>query len=163
VRANHHAEGRLACWFTNRDAGYSREMTADEPPHGSERAPEPGGGQMLVAIVALFLIVLAIVGLVALTAWVALVAAVLLMIVGVFAVTRYVQRISLTRRSGARLESELSGANRDLAVTDDAHTQISRHDIPVGEPERMAAPPTSELDRPGVEAPDDDEIDDARR
>ncbi len=103
---------------------------------------------MLVAMIALFLLVLAIVGLVALTAWVALVAAVLLMVLGVFAVTRYVQQISLTRRSGERLERGLSGMNEDLAVTDDAHTQISRHDIPLGEPERMAAPPTSEPDPP---------------
>jgi ABC-type nickel/cobalt efflux system permease component RcnA len=61
---------------------------------------------MPIAIVALLLIVLAIVALVALSAWVALVAAVLLMIVGLFAVTRHVRRISLTRRSGARARSD---------------------------------------------------------
>jgi hypothetical protein len=110
----------------------SEELFADEID-----APGPGGGQLLVALIALFAFVLVIVGLVALGGWVALVAAVAVMIVGAFAVTRYVQMISSTATSGGR---GVSG----IAAADDAHSQISRHDIPQGEPERNAAPATSE-------------------
>jgi ABC-type nickel/cobalt efflux system permease component RcnA len=118
---------------------------------------------MVVAMIALFLLVLAIVGLVALTAWVALVAAVLLMSLGLFAVTRYVQQISRTRLAGEQLDSGPSSANEDLAVTDDPQTQISRHDIPKGEPERLAAPPTSEPSAPAPPTLDNADIDDPRR
>jgi hypothetical protein len=116
----------------------SEELFADEID-----APGPGGGQLLVALIALFVIVLAIVGLVAIGGWVTLVIAVLMMLAGVFGVTRYVQTISLTRQSHGH-EGGASSVADDLAVTDDAHSQISRHDIPQGEPERNAAPATSE-------------------
>jgi hypothetical protein len=91
-------------------------------------------------------VVLAIVGLVAIGGWVTLVIAVLMMLAGVFGVTRYVQTIALTRQSHGDAGGASSVAE-DLAVTDDAHSQISRHDIPVGEPERNAAPATSEGER----------------
>jgi Flp pilus assembly protein TadB len=122
-------------------------MSSDELYADEIDTPGPGGGQLLVALIALFVIVLAIVGLVAIGGWVTLVIAVLMMLAGVFGVTRYVQTISLTRQSHERLNDGLSGMNEDLAVTDDAHTQISRHDIPQGEPERNAAPATSEGER----------------
>ena len=118
---------------------------------------------MVLAMVALFLLVLAIVGLVALTAWLAIVAAVLLMVLGLFAVTRYVQQISLTRRSDERPGLGPPSVAENLAVTDDPHTQISRHDIPKGEPERLAAPPTSEPSAPARPTLDDADIDDPRR
>jgi hypothetical protein len=121
----------------------SEELFADEID-----APGPGGGQLLIALIALFVIVLAIVGLVAIGGWVTLVIAVLMMLAGVFGVTRYVQTISLTRQSHEHGAGGASSVAEDLAVTDDAHSQISRHDIPVGEPERNAAPPTSEGEQP---------------
>ncbi|HEX4482466.1 MAG TPA: hypothetical protein VH081_01660 [Solirubrobacteraceae bacterium] len=118
----------------------TEELFADEV-----EAPGPGGGQLLIALIALFVIVLAIVGLVAIGGWVTLVVAVALMLVGVFGVTRYVQTIALTRQPGEQGEhAQGSHAIEDLAVTGDSHTQISRHDIPLGEPERLSAPATSE-------------------
>jgi hypothetical protein len=119
-------------------------MSAEELFADEVEAPGPGGGQLLIALIALFVIVLAIVGLVAIGGWVTLVVAVALMLAGVFGVTRYVQTISLTRQSGERVHSGPAGISEDLAVTDDSHAQISRHDIPLGEPERLAAPATSE-------------------
>jgi hypothetical protein len=112
-------------------------MTAEQLSADEIDAPGPSGGQMLVALLGLFAFVLVIVGLVALGGWVALVAAVAVMIVGAFAVTRYVQTISSTATSGGR---GVSG----IAEADDTHADISRHDIPVGEPERLAAPPSSD-------------------
>lgn len=120
-------------------------MTANQHSEPLDEAAGPGGGQMLLAMVALFLIVLTIVGLVALTAWVALVAAVLLMALGALAVTRYVSRISTTREAEAH---HTAGVDDALTVTDDPHAQISRHDIPVGGPERQAAPTSSVGDEP---------------
>jgi hypothetical protein len=125
--------------------GYLSLMSSEELFADEIDAPGPGGGQLLVALIALFVIVLAIVGLVAIGGWVTLVIAVLMMLAGVFGVTRYVQTISLTRQSHEHAGGA-SGIAEDLAVTDDAHSQISRHDIPVGEPERNAAPATSEVE-----------------
>ena len=122
-------------------------MSADELYADEVEAPGPGGGQLLIALIALFVIVLAIVGLVAIGGWVTLVVAVLLMLVGVFGVTRYVQTIALTRQSHQQAAGGAHSMGEDLVVTDDSHSQISRHDIPVGEPERNAAPPTSEAER----------------
>jgi hypothetical protein len=122
-------------------------MSADELYADEVEAPGPGGGQLLIALIALFVIVLAIVGLVAIGGWVTLVVAVLLMLVGVFGVTRYVQTIALTRQSHERAAGGTPSIAEDLAVTDDSHSQISRHDIPLGEPERNAAPATSEAER----------------
>src|ERR1700722_6065879 len=115
---------------------------------------------MVLAMIALFLLVLAIVGLVALTAWLALAAAVLLMVLGLFAVTRYVQQISGTRRSAGLIDRGPAKAGEDLPAADDPHTQISRHDIPMGEPERLAAPPTSEPSPPASPTLDNADIDD---
>jgi hypothetical protein len=112
-------------------------MSSDELFADEIDAPGPSGGQMLLALIGLFAFVLVIVGLVALGGWAALVAAVAVMIVGAFAVTRYVQTISSTATSGGR---GVSG----IAAADDTHSEISRHDIPLGEPERNAAAATSE-------------------
>jgi Flp pilus assembly protein TadB len=76
--------------------GYSRVMSSEELLADEIDAPGPGGGQLLLALIALFVIVLAIVGLVAIGGWVTLVIAVLMMLAGVFGVTRYVQTIALT-------------------------------------------------------------------
>ena len=122
-------------------------MASDQLVADDVESPGPGGGQLLVALIALFVIVLAIVGLVAIGGWVTLVIAVALMLAGVFGVTRYVQTISITRQARGRDTGGAPGVARNLAVTDDAHAQISRHDIPVGEPERNAAPVTSESQR----------------
>jgi ABC-type nickel/cobalt efflux system permease component RcnA len=118
---------------------------------------------MAVAMIALFLLVLAIVGLLALTAWVALIAAVLLMVLGLFAVTRYVQQISRTRSASETLANGTSRVDQDLAATDEPDTQISRHDIPTGEPERLAAPPASEPSARTSPTLDNADIDDPRR
>jgi hypothetical protein len=123
-------------------------MASDQLMADDVESPGPGGGQLLVALIALFVIVLAIVGLVAIGGWVTLAIAVALMLAGVFGVTRYVQTISITRQSRERAGGgDASGVAGDLAATDDAHLRISRHDIPVGEPERNAAPATSESQR----------------
>lgn len=60
--------------------------------------------------------------------------AIALMIVGVLALSRFVQRIAWTRKSPASLRQGFSGMNEDLSVTDDVHEEISAHDLPLDNP-----------------------------
>jgi hypothetical protein len=80
-----------------------------------------------------------IIGLVLFGGWVAFAFAFALMIAGVFGLTRYVQRVSWTRRPRKHSGRSLSEMSRDLAVTDDARRDVSPHDLPKGSPERLEA------------------------
>ncbi len=107
-----------------------------EPEAIPDEPPAPSGPSAVLPLAAFFVLVLVIVGLVALGGWVALGFAIALLVLGVIALTRYVQRISITRRSPERLSRGVSGMNEDLSVTDDAHTELSVHDVPLDNPER---------------------------
>jgi hypothetical protein len=123
-------------------------MSTGETSEKTSEAPDPSGNQMLLALLALFSIVLITVGLVALTAWGALVFAVIVMAIGLAAVTRYVSVISGADSYGERGEEEgpsgLSGVVGGLVMATESLQPISRHDIRIGEPERLSAPASSE-------------------
>jgi hypothetical protein len=133
--------------------GSRKAISAIERPDaaGGGDPPDPTGVPAVLAMACLFVIVLAIVGLVALGGWVAFAGAVVLMVGGVIFVARYVEHVSVTSRAGAapdlrswrvaasRNGDEGSGGTvEDLAVTDDARSEVSVHDVPLDNPERHA-------------------------
>ncbi|HEX4466540.1 MAG TPA: hypothetical protein VH025_05095 [Solirubrobacteraceae bacterium] len=88
----------------------------------------PLAGVMLLACVIFALVLFG--------GWVAFGFAVALMIFGIFALGRYVQRIAWTRRSRRRLRGGRGAMNEDLSITDDAHEDLSLHDLPLDSPMR---------------------------
>ena len=94
------------------------------------RTPDPSGPAAVLPFALLFGLALIIVGLIAIGGWVAFGFALGLLIVGVFAMSRWVQRVAWTRSSPAHLRNGLTGMNEDLANTDEAHDEISPHDLP---------------------------------
>jgi hypothetical protein len=88
----------------------------------------PLAGVMLLACVIFALVLFG--------GWVAFGFAVALMIFGVFVLSRYVQRVAWTRQSRRRLRGGLGGMNEDLSITDDAHEDLSLHDLPLDSPMR---------------------------
>jgi hypothetical protein len=103
-------------------------------PPPEDRQPGPSGVPFVLATAALFLLALVIVGLLALGGWVAFAAAILLLLLGLFGLSRYVQRIAWTRSSRVHLRRGLAGMNDDLSNTDDAHEDISPRDLPLDNP-----------------------------
>lgn len=99
-----------------------------------DRSPGPTGPAAVLPMAGFFVLALGIVGLLALGGWVAFAFAIGLLVVGVFALVRYVQRLAWTRKSRVHLRHGLSGMNEDLSVTDDAHTEVSPLDIPPDNP-----------------------------
>ena len=81
------------------------------------------------------MVALVIIALVLLGGWDGLAISATLTICGIFALTRYVQRVAWTRNSPKHLRRGLAGMNDDLALTDDAHDQLSPHDVPLDSPE----------------------------
>ena len=80
--------------------------------------PGPSGLSLAFATVAMFAFVGVIFALLGTGGWVAVGAAIAVMVLGVVAVSRYVQWISLTRSS-------------PLPSSDEAQTGLSRHDFPL--------------------------------
>ncbi len=109
---------------TNRRPPLSRSSV---PPPSAIATAAPLGAVLLM--VALILIALSLIG-----GWFGLVIAILLMLAGVFGLTRYVRRIAWTRNSSHQLQTELPGTNEDPSVTDEAHGQISLRDVPADGP-----------------------------
>jgi len=92
----------------------------------------PGSAATALPAGAFVVLVLVIVGLVLFGGWVAFGFAVALMVLGVFALTRFVQR--LMRTPSSELDAGLSGMHRDLSITPEAHEDLSPHDIPLDSP-----------------------------
>lgn len=80
-------------------------------------------------MVALVIIPLALLG-----GWVGLAIAVTMMIGGIFVLTRHIQRIAWARSSAKNLRRGLAGMADDLAITDDAHDELSPSDLPLDNP-----------------------------
>jgi len=111
-------------------------LSTPSGPPPEQQAAGPSGVAAVAPFVGLFLLAIAIVllALGLLGGWWGFGIAVALMIVGVLVLSRFVQRIAWTRKSPARLRQGLSGMNEDLSVTDDAHEEISAHDLPLDNP-----------------------------
>jgi hypothetical protein len=100
-------------------------------PPPTNRAPDPSGPAAVLPFALLFGLALIIVGLIAIGGWVAFGFALALLIVGVFAMSRWVQQVAWTRRSSQHLRGDgVAGMSEDLAMPDDAHDEISPHDLP---------------------------------
>ncbi|HUB74987.1 MAG TPA: hypothetical protein VL979_13265 [Solirubrobacteraceae bacterium] len=97
-------------------------------------APAPSGQSGALAIISFGLLVGAIVAFLALGHWWGFAVAIALTLVGVLALSRYVERIAWTRRSPLHLRRGLRGMNEDLSVTDDSHAQLSPLDLPLDNP-----------------------------
>jgi len=97
-------------------------------------APAPSGQSGAIALVSFGVVVGAIFALLALGHWWGFAIAIALMLAGVFALSRYVQRIAWTRRSPQRLRRGLQGMNEDLSITDDSHSELSPLDVPLDNP-----------------------------
>lgn len=111
------------------------ELPAQAPPQDAQ--PGPSGVPLMFAIVAMFVfvgVVFLLLGVV--RGWVGLGVAIIVMLLGVFAVSRYVQRIAWTRSSPELLRRGLAGMNEDLANSDERHTELSPHDFPQDNPAR---------------------------
>ena len=80
-------------------------------------------------MVALVIIPLALLG-----GWVGLAIAVTIMIGGIFVLIRYVERIAWTHSFPKNLRRGLEGMGDDLAITDDAHDELSPSDLPLDNP-----------------------------
>jgi hypothetical protein len=105
------------------------------PPEG--RQPGPSGVALALATATIFGLALVIVLVLAVGGWGGFAAAIVLMILGVLLLTRYVQRISWTRRSPEHLRRGVTGMNDDLAHSDDAHETLSPVDLPQDNPARQ--------------------------
>lgn len=109
-----------------------------ETPSGPPPLEEPAGptGQAATGLLlgGLIMVALVIIPLALLGGWVGLAIAVTMMIGGIFALIRYVQRIAWTRSSPKHLRRGLAGMNHDLAITDEAHEEPSPADVPRDSP-----------------------------
>jgi hypothetical protein len=112
------------------------DIDPPEDPPPVDSTPGPTGIPLALAMSALFLLALVIVGLVAIGTWLTVAIAILLTLIGLFALTRFVQRIAWTRRSGAHLRRGLAGMNDDLSNSDDVHEDLSAHDLRPDKPAR---------------------------
>jgi hypothetical protein len=108
---------------------------ADEAPP-VDRSPGPTGLRLTLELSGLFGLALPILALVAIGTWLTDAIAIALMLVGVFLLTRWVQRVSWTRSPRVPRRRGLSGINEDLAITEDAHEDISVHDLRPDNPAR---------------------------
>jgi len=88
-----------------------------QPAREADRQPGPSGLPLVFATVAMFAFVAAIFLLLGLGGWAPVGGAIALMVIGVFVVSRYVQHLSLG---------------------DEVHEQIAAHDLPRGNPTRLA-------------------------
>lgn len=76
-----------------------------------------------------------IVGLVLFGGWAAFGVALALMVAGVVALARYVERISLTRSAGEQMRAASSLAAREaLYLEDESHDELSADDVPLDSP-----------------------------
>ncbi|MCW3020132.1 MAG: hypothetical protein JWN10_2440 [Solirubrobacterales bacterium] len=123
--------------------GY-RKGVADRPdvqaPHApppEDRQPGPSGVPFVLATAAIFGLAVVIVVLLAIGGWVGFAVAIALMLIGVLALTRYVQRISWTRRSPREQRRGLTGMDDDLSHSDEAHETLSPVDLPHDNPARQ--------------------------
>ncbi len=106
--------------------------TADSRP---SLAPGPSGESFALATAAAVLLIALIVGLVLFGGWVAFGVALALMVVGVVAPARYVERISLTRRAAGQVRAAPSMAAREaLYLEDESHDELSADDVPLDSP-----------------------------
>jgi len=110
------------------------EIELPHSPPPSRRTPGPTGTGAVVGFALIMLLAFLIFLIVLFGGWVAFACGVALMLIGVFALTRYVQRIAWTRRSPQRLRDGLGGMNEDLAISDEAHEDLSPLDFPRGSP-----------------------------
>jgi hypothetical protein len=109
---------------------------ADEAPP-VDRSPGPTGLRLTLELSGLFGgLALPILALVAIGTWLTDAIAIVLMLVGVFLLTRWVQRVAWTRSSRARTRRGPTGMNEDLAITGDVHEDISVHDLRPDNPAR---------------------------
>jgi hypothetical protein len=108
-------------------------VTATREP-GREGSPEPGtdAPATAVAVGCLAALILAIAGLVLFGGWVGFAIALALMLLGVVALTRFLQ-LMLKRRPdvGGGAPGQL---NEDLPVGEEVHSDLSSHDVPLENP-----------------------------
>ncbi len=108
---------------------------AREPAGREGAAPGPDGIGLFLPASVLVAAAALIVAFVALSSWLADAIAIAIAVLALGAMARYLQRIGSARRAG-REPRRASGAARDLAVTDEAHPELSPHDLPEGTPAR---------------------------
>lgn len=102
------------------------------------------GSAGALAILGSAALVAAIVGMLALDSWWTFAIAILLLIAGVFALTRFVQALGWTPRSGRRIEGGLKGMHEDLSISDEVHDELSPHDVPPDNPAHHELEPAAE-------------------
>jgi hypothetical protein len=111
-----------------------RRTPRESPP--LDRAAGPTGIAAVLPAAFVILLAVVIIALVLFGGWVGFGFALALLLVGVYVLSRYVQRVAWTRSSPERLRGGLSGMNEDLAVSDDVHEELSAHDLPPDSPAR---------------------------
>jgi hypothetical protein len=130
------------------------------PGRGDPAAEEgPSGPSTTVAVAACAVLILLIAGLVLFgRSWAADAVAIALTLGGVLALSRYLQILTPSGRAEAPTPG-LGGMNEDMAVSDEAHAQLSVHDLPQENPahralEEQAAPATPRPPEAGERRPD---------
>lgn len=113
-----------------------KDLPPPERPPSAERQIEPTGTPAVVPAIGLILLAVIVIALVLFGGWVAFGFAVALTIGGILVLSRYVQRVAWTRRSPRNIRRGLTGMNEDFAITDEAHEDLSVHDLPPGSPGR---------------------------
>lgn len=108
---------------------------AEDPPP-LEVTPEPTGGWAVMPALGMIFLVLVIIGLIAYGGWPAFGLALALLVLGVFGVLRYVQRVAWTASSGVQLDRGATGMIDDLSVTDEVYEEPATVDLPPGSPAR---------------------------
>lgn len=99
----------------------------------------PSGQSFALATVASVLLIALIVALVLFGGWVAFGVALALMVAGVVALARYVERISLTRRAAEQLRASPPLATREaLYLDDESHGELCADDVPLDSPVHSA-------------------------
>jgi len=105
-----------------------------QPPEDAAAGPSGFAAVLPAATMFAFVIAIVVLALALLGGWVGFAIAVALMIAGVLIMSRYVERVAWTRRTPQRVREGMAGAERDLALTDEAHDEISVHDLPLDHP-----------------------------